>query len=434
MTTIDMGGDTRVNDLMQGAERAAMAGRMDEAARLWGQVLATSPDHPKALFYLGQHELHHKDFKSARELFERAAKGAPKEPGIPLNLSFVFRGLGDVNAEADAITRALVIDPYFYPALLSKGMLLERAGQRRSAAQVYTNLLKIVPPDDQLPPSLRAPIAHTRDVVRQNAAELDAFLRDRLGPVQQRHRMEKLDRFEECKDATIGTKKIFVHQPSFLNFPRLPAIQFFDRELFPWLKDIEAQTDVIREELLALLREKNKGFVPYVSHPPGVPLNQWAELHNSEKWSALFLWHDGKRVDEHCKICPKTAAALEALPRANVPGYAPCGFFSALLPHTHIPPHTGVTNVRSIVHLPLILPGSCYFRVGNDTREWKMGEAWVFDDTIEHEARNDSDQLRVILIFDIWNPGLSLAERELICELLDATSDYYGGPEADFSH
>jgi len=143
---------------------------------------------------------------------------------------------------------------------------------------------------------------------------------------------------------------------------------------------------------------------------------------------------DGQRNEEHCAICPQTTAALEKLPRSDVPGYSPCGFFSALQPHARIPPHTGVTNVRSIVHLPLIVPGSCYFRVGNDTREWKEGEAWVFDDTIEHEAWNDSEKLRVIFIFDIWNPFLSKAERDLVSGLLVAEREYYGAPQGDFSH
>jgi aspartyl/asparaginyl beta-hydroxylase (cupin superfamily) len=434
MNTMQMGGDARVNDLMQMGQRAAMAGRRDEAARAWEQVLTVAPEHPQALYYLGQHALYRQDMQAARALLERAEKGAPKEPGIPLNLSFVFRAMGDANAEANAITRALIIDPYFYPALLSKGMLFERIGNKRGAAQVYRNVLKISPLDDQVPPSLRAPMAHARDVVQENAAELEAFLREKLGPIRDRHASEKLDRFDECKDASIGTKKIYVHQPALWNFPRLPAIQYFDRELFPWLKDVEATTPVIREELQNLLEKKLPGFVPYVDHPDGVPLNQWADLHRSEKWSAYFLWKDGQRNEEHCALCPKTVAALEKLPLSEVPGYSPCGFFSTLQPHARIPPHTGVTNVRSIVHLPLIIPGNCYFRVGNDTREWKEGEAWVFDDTIEHEAWNDSDKLRVIFIFDIWNPHLSMAERDLVSALLVAEREYYGESQADFSH
>jgi aspartyl/asparaginyl beta-hydroxylase (cupin superfamily) len=90
-----------------------------------------------------------------------------------------------------------------------------------------------------------------------------------------------------------------------------------------------------------------------------------------------------------------------------------------------IPPHTGDTNARLVVHLPLILPPNCTFRVGNETREWQFGKAWVFDDSVEHEARNDSDQLRVQLMFDVWNPYLSDAEKELVTELLNGVRDYY---------
>ena len=103
---------------------------------------------------------------------------------------------------------------------------------------------------------------------------------------------------------------------------------------------------------------------------------------------------------------------------ADQPGFAPTAVFSALAPHTRIPPHTGSTNARLLVHLPLVLPGPAGFRVGNYTRKWNIGEAFVFDDTIEHEAWNDADKTRVVMIFDIWNPLLSEAERELITALL----------------
>jgi aspartyl/asparaginyl beta-hydroxylase (cupin superfamily) len=108
-----------------------------------------------------------------------------------------------------------------------------------------------------------------------------------------------------------------------------------------------------------------------------------------------------------------------------VPGHAPTAFFSILDAHTHIPPHTGVTNTRLTVHLPLIVPEDCSFRVGSERREWSAGRAWVFDDTIEHEAWNGSDAPRAILIFDIWNPYLSEAERAVVRAATEAVSDYY---------
>jgi aspartyl/asparaginyl beta-hydroxylase (cupin superfamily) len=87
-----------------------------------------------------------------------------------------------------------------------------------------------------------------------------------------------------------------------------------------------------------------------------------------------------------------------------------------LRPRKRIPPHTGVTNTRAIVHLPLIVPPGCGFRVGGETREWHEGKAFAFDDTIEHEAWNDSDALRVILILDVWNPHMTEREKELLAE------------------
>ncbi|MGH8196396.1 MAG: aspartyl/asparaginyl beta-hydroxylase domain-containing protein [Woeseiaceae bacterium] len=90
-------------------------------------------------------------------------------------------------------------------------------------------------------------------------------------------------------------------------------------------------------------------------------------------------------------------------------------------------PHNGFLNSRLICHLPLIVPPGCHFRVGNEERRWERGKAWVFDDTIEHEAWNSSDETRVILIFDIWRPELSDEERNLVTALMQAVDSYAGG-------
>ncbi|MDB5458987.1 MAG: Aspartyl/Asparaginyl beta-hydroxylase, partial [Caulobacteraceae bacterium] len=49
----------------------------------------------------------------------------------------------------------------------------------------------------------------------------------------------------------------------------------------------------------------------------------------------------------------------------------------------------------------------------------------VFDDTIEHEAWNDADTPRTILIADIWNPYLDDSERALAGALMAARQAYY---------
>jgi len=415
----------RVSGLVQTAMQLLRERRPEDAARVWKEVLSTSPEHPQALFYLGQHALFQKDMASAGQLFQRAAQSDPDNPAIPLNLSFVFRAQGDTRSENAALTRCLTIDPYFFPALLARGRLQERMGDLRRAAKTYKDLLTIAPPDDQLIGEMLQAMRHARDIVDRNAASLDAFLRARLDGIKARHAGEDLGRFAECEGIATGRRQIYTHKASLLHYPALPAIGFYKNSEFPWLKDLEAATGVIRQELLGALQSGGDGFNPYINHPDGAPLNQWAELNRSMNWNAFFLWKDGERVEKHCELCPRTAALVDTIPMIDIPTLGPTVLFSALEPHAHIPAHTGSTNVRLIVHLPLIVPSGCRFRVGNEVREWREGEAWVFDDTIDHEAWNDSDQKRVIAMIDIWNPYLAPAERELASGLLNSVQEYY---------
>lgn len=419
-----------LNNLIDSARRASRAGRPDEAARAWEKVRETAPDNAEANAFFGHLALRQSDPRSAIEWLQRAARAAPRDALIPLGLANAHRMLGDAAGELAAFDAALKADAYCYPALLGKGALLERLGQRRQAARAFTDALKITPAEERLSPDLRALVQRARAAASENTASLNGFIEQRLGRLRELHTGQRLDRFDECKDAMTGAKKIYTQQPVMLHFPRLPAIQFYDDAPFPWLADLEGHTATIENELSALLDARAPGFRPYMNHPDGVPLNESAALNRSPDWSAYFFWDDGARVDANCSRCPKTAAILDEMPLAEVPGFTPAAFFSSLTPGARIPPHTGVTNTRLIVHLGLTVPDGCTFRVGNDTRAWQRGKAWVFDDTIEHEAHNASAQTRVILIFDIWNPYLSQAERELVCALLAAQREYYATDSA----
>ncbi len=345
---------------------------------------------------------------------------------LKLNIALAYRMAGDFQSAIEALDSALRLDPYQFMALLSKASILERMGNRTEAAKIYKHALLLAPPDDQTPPALVAPIAHARSVVKADADYLAQYLHDQLADKRAHYGAEALERFDACLDVFTGQKKVYVQQPLLMHFPGLPAVQFYDRHLFSWLEQLEAATDVIREELLALRAENLSSFAPYIQFPPGVPVNQWGDLNHSTDWSSFWLWKDGQRQDAACALCPKTASLLQTLPMANQPGFAPTAVFSSLKARTHIPPHTGSTNARLLVHLPLVLPGPARFRVGNDERAWKMGQAWVFDDTIEHEAWNDSDETRTILIFDVWNPYLTAAERDMVCAMMAAKNAFVG--------
>jgi len=411
--------------MAQQARELTRAGRAAEAALLWQRILAADPNYTEALLALAVQALARKDPTAALGMLRHAATTATQDPMVQIYQALAFKELGQPNEEMAAVTRALTIDPYFYPALLHKGMLLERLGKRRQAARVFKDVLKIMPDTARATAGMRQAAAHAEASVLENRLTLERHLDTVLADLRKRHSASRLDRFEETVQVMIGARKRYSPEPVMFHFARLPPLQFYDDDLFPWLPELEAATEDIRRECEAVLAGQRDEFDPYIQYPPGAPVNQWQELNHSQRWATYFLWKHGERVDAHCERCPRTAAVVESLPLARTRNYSPNVLFSALEAHTVIPPHTGDTNARLVVHLPLILPLNCTFRVGNDTREWRYGKAWVFDDSVEHEARNDSDQLRVQLMFDVWNPFLSDAEKELVDGLLNGVREYY---------
>jgi aspartyl/asparaginyl beta-hydroxylase (cupin superfamily) len=419
--------ESQLRALMEAVDRADQAGDRKQAERALAQARAAAPDHPGVLNAAGMRALLGGEPGTARPLLQRAAELDPASPMLWLNLALAMRELRDETAERDALEKALVADPRFFPALLHKARLLERQGKRKAAAQMYHAFLCCVPPGAQQPPAVQTAMEHANKVLRENDAALEAFLRPRVEAARARHAGSRLERFDACFDTLVGKRRLFAPQPTFMLFPRLPAIEFIDRDHFPWLDAFDAATDEIRGEAQAVLNRAAGEFVPYISKPAGAPIDQWQELNNSRRWSTFFLLKNGVRVEDHLSRCPKTAALLEAAPLCEIPGHAPTAFFSVLAPKTRIPPHTGVANTRFIVHLPLIVPPSCGYRVGAETREWSEGNAWVFDDTFEHEAWNDSDEPRVVLIFDVWNAFLTPAERDLVAAVTSGVQDYNEG-------
>lgn len=417
--------EAQIRALVDAAERSFAGGQPEEADRLMGLASGIAPDHPLVLGTQGAHALRRGNAERARPLLERAIDKDPSNPRPYLNLASSLRALGDADGEMKALETALTLDPYFTLALFQKASLLEQLGRPKESARAFNAALSSIPPNSQLPASLQPVIERAQRAVRKQRDELEALLNERLRDLRQELSGQPQDRVNDCLAALLGRKKLYVQQPTFMHFPRVPAIEFYDRNQFAWLPQLESATDSIRKEALALAERAREKFNPYVNHAPGAPLNQWRELNNSRRWSALFLYQDGRPVEDNRAACPETTEVLEKIPLARVPGRAPAAFFSLLEPRTRIPPHTGVTNTRLTVHLPLVIPGGCGFRVGSEVREWKPGSAWVFDDTIEHEAWNDSAEDRIILIFDIWNPFLSEAERRLICKATAAISEYY---------
>nr|NUR36909.1 tetratricopeptide repeat protein [Sphingomonas sp.] len=403
------------------ATQAQQQGRGADAVREAEAALALRPDHPIAHNILGIEALGRKKVDAAREHFAAAARADPKSSTLWLNLARAHNVAGDDDAEAAAIESALATDRTSLSALIQLAQLQERRRELGKAATSWASVAAISTQHRNPNAELRAIFEHARAFVAERSRllsdELAKSLSDDLAAASDRDRR----RLSAAMDRMLGRREIYANHCHGLHYPFLPADEFFDREHFPWLAELEAKTETIRAELTVMLSSEDPGLSPYVSMPAGTPRNIWSELNNNAAWSALHLWKDGERIEEVCGRAPRTAAIIERLPLAGIAGRAPNVFFSILQAGKQIPPHTGVTNTRAIIHLPLIVPPGCAFRVGGETREWREGEAFAFDDTIEHEAWNRSDQDRAVLILDCWNPHLSEHEQSMICRLFAAS-------------
>ncbi len=377
-------------------------------------MIAQQPDHLAALNTLALIALNRKDAQGAVLYSKRAAVIEAGVPGIWFNLFQAYDLAGDLDAALASLDKALLIDPNYVPAVAMKALTLDRLGRGAESVALFRAILGARPALDSLPDPVREALGHGEALMRAEDEARAAALIEPLDALAAAHPDADFSRARAYAEQRTGRRKVYVQQPIGGHFPYLPAIEFFDRTHFPWLAELEARTGEIRAELLPLLRERGDGFRPYVGFDATLPANQWAELNHSPRWSAWFFWEDGARNAENCARCPMTAALLERLPLLDLPGKGPSAMFSILEPRTRIPPHTGSNNVRATVHLPLVVPENCGLRVGAETRTPVPGEAWAFDDTIEHEAWNDSDELRAIFILDTWNPLLSDAERAAI--------------------
>ncbi len=377
-------------------------------------VEAPNPAEAARLNSAGMQALRSKSFAEAERLFTAAATHDAKASALWRNVAAARRAQGNDSGELQALNAAIDVDRRDFMAWLRKAELHQRKGEDAEALAAWQGVLQLSVQMGEVSAEVDIALQVGRDFVTAAMSKIIGVVEAELEPVQSAMDETERRRSAAFVDLATGRRQVYFNQCEGLHYPFLPADEFFDRRHFDWMPDMEAATADIRQELEALLANPGDTLRPYVRMDKGLPDNKWSGLDHSLDWGACFLWEYGQPNHAVLDRCPKTAAALAALPSALIPGRSPSAFFSLLKPKTRIPAHTGVTNTRAIVHLPLIVPAGCGFRVGGETREWREGKAFAFDDTIEHEAWNDSNQMRAVLIFDVWNPHLTTSEQQLV--------------------
>jgi aspartate beta-hydroxylase len=417
------------------AQQLLRQGKVGEAERAFQKVLETDPYHIQALNVVGLMAFRAGELVRARELLERARTAKSDDPITQHHLGLILEAGGEFAGAVQAQRTAIELAPELHAARLHLGRALEQIGLKDEAILAYARALKGAQDQNRWLDSATTPAAMQplveHAVVKVREGRRASFVRV-LEPLMVAYGRDSLTRVERSLRIYLDEEQLSYadprQQPTFLYFPGLPASAYLPRHLFPWISDLEQATADIRAELLALLpsiQGRERVFTSAVLEQANL-----RGLDTAPSWNGYYFYRYGERREENCLRCPKTARALDELPLSRVREHGPEVLFSVFTPGTHLLPHRGVTNTRLVAHLPLMVPDECALKVGGELHHWQEGEVVVFDDTYEHEAWNRSNRTRVVMIFDIWNPYLTEAERAALADLIGAIGDFRHAVEA----
>jgi len=359
------------------------------------------------------------DFAAARDAFAQVTASGNASAQAWLFYAQACDGCDDRDNAMAALDRVLAADQTNPFALLMKGDIYARGGNDRASVSFYRMAIRRCAELPQLPGDLpdrlrRAETAVTR-AEKRFEAELQHVLADRgIDAVP--------PRFAEALAIAAGSQPVYLQQPTSFYFPGLPQQAWYEREMFPWVAELEAAVPQMRSEIEQVLADE-QGLEPYVQ-PESERAYHGHSLLNDARWSAFHLWTNGERIEENAGRCPLIMRMLELPPIPRIKGRSPMALISILKPGTHIPPHTGMLNMRLICHVPLVVPNECRLRVGAETRDVVEGKAMIFDDSIEHEAWNNSESVRAVLLFEIWRPEINDDEKVALTAMFEAVTGY----------
>jgi len=415
--------------------RALMAaGRTGEAVSLYLALTESEPSHLEARNALAVIALSRGDLAGARSHLGVALAAAPDDALTLSHLARLQQAEGDASSAIQTYQRLLAQQPQAYAARLAYARLLEDRGDAATALRHYFRAVRHAQSagrwlsEESTPPALHVAVRRAVALVGQHRRALCLGILDRLGERYGRDALRRAAAFVAVQlgDASYAPPDTR-QKPQRFPFPDLPQTPYYDKRRFDGVAELEAQTPAILAELQVILGAA--AGREHVFADPRMAETYLSGDRGPAVWDGYYFYRHGQRNEINAAACPQTMAAIDRLPLARVRGHGPEVLFSTLGPGTHLKPHYGVINARVTAHLPLIVPPGCALRVAGEDHHWRVGEVVAFDDTYLHEAWNYSDQTRVVMIFDMWHPDLTEAERLAVREVQEAFSDF--GSDAD---
>lgn len=420
-----------IDELQAQAKTLHQGGNTNQAALLHQQVLATDSKNTQSLTYIGL--WHHAFGRSAKAiaLLEQVVVLQPRAVYVHAKLGACYQMLEQWQQALNSYRQVLKLDQNNVNAFVNAGSALLTLGQSQAAAAAFSIALQLRP---ELASMAQSPTAspQNRDmasrmigIAQQQNRSLYQDVYNEIGQAVGKHSYK---RFLQMLEIELGVRTPEyadqLQRPFESYMPGLPAQPWFERSDFSWCEALEAQSEDLTQEFVETI-DCEAGLRPYVRGSKGG--GDWSTLADSLEWSSLHLYENGRGQRDALQRYPKTAEALMQLPLVECAGHSPEAFFSILRAGTHLPAHYGQSNYKLTAHLPLIIPSKCGIRVGGETRNWRRGECLVFNDTFLHDAWNESEQDRAVLIFEVWNPHVESAEIAAIQSLYSRLHQWRAG-------
>lgn len=355
------------------------------------------------------------------ELLRVLAESDSENPSVFHRLAVIEEQIGQPDAATTAHLRCLELGKDNPLAYLYAGFWLEKTNQLANALPLYSLGLDIIERSVS-PQQIAQQPAQTQlryqAAVKAVRSHLLTLHEEAAG---QDPRCQRIQNARWVQTDTRDAQPLLRQRPHLFYIPHLSAD--IDAANCEWLTALEKQHALIIEEFTAALPQITSDGRPYLSGEPSVNA-AFGSLAGSLNWTALDLFKDGVEQQATTSLFPKTRSLLFNAPLYTLVDTPYEVFFSILKAGQRINPHYGLSNHSLTVHLPIDVPNDCQLIVDGEMHRWQRGKALVFDDTLLHEARNDSSQDRIVLIFSIWNPNLSKEECAAIKRTFNARANW----------
>lgn len=194
-------------------------------------------------------------------------------------------------------------------------------------------------------------------------------------------------------------------------------MSFYSSDNYPFLNRFNNHFQEIKDELITVI-DKPLTEIHKNTWAGERPNYLTSEHDKNTAWKTYTFKFFSIEHLPNLQSSPKTAEIIRSIPEIVT------AEFSMLEPLTHILPHKGYTNKVLRAHLGLIIPeGDTGIKIENEKRIWEENKWLVFDDSKMHEAWNQTDQKRIVLMIDFIPPNSTITPKELADEIFHKTND-----------